>query len=54
MTLRLLADAAGIARAAINLLVQRKARVLGLVFNAVRPGANDYHDYARYKDYYNE
>ena len=48
------ATSSRIARAAINLLVQRKARVLGLVFNAVRPGANDYHDYARYKDYYNE
>lgn len=48
------ATSARIARAAINLLVQRKARVLGLVLNAVRPGANDYHDYVRYKDYYAE
>ena len=48
------ATSARVARAAINLLRQRKARVLGLVLNSVRAGANDYHDYARYKDYYAE
>ena len=48
------ATSSRIARAAINLLVQRKSKVLGLVLNAVRPGANDYHDYTRYKDYYSE
>ena len=48
------ATSARIARAALNLLVQRKSRVLGLVLNAVRPGANDYHDYTRYYDYYSE
>lgn len=42
---------ARVAHAALNLLYQRRARVLGLVFNAVRPGSADYH-YYQYKDYY--
>ena len=40
---------ARVARAALDLLYQRKTRVLGLLFNAVRPGNADYqyhyHDY---------
>ncbi len=43
---------ARVARAALDMLYQRKARVLGLVFNSVRASAGDYHYYYRYKDYY--
>ena len=43
---------ARIARASLDLLHQRKAKILGVVFNAVRPGVGDYHYYDRYKDYY--
>ena len=42
---------ARIARAAIEMLYQRQAKVLGLVFNAVRSTSADYH-YHKYKDYY--
>lgn len=42
---------ARVARVALDMLYQRKARVLGLVFNAVRATVGDYH-YYRYKDYY--
>lgn len=42
---------ARVAHAALNLLYQRGARVLGLVFNHVRPRSADYH-YYQYKDYY--
>jgi capsular exopolysaccharide synthesis family protein len=42
---------ARVARAALELLYQRKVRVLGLVFNAVRPTSGDYY-YYKYKDYY--
>ena len=42
---------ARVARAALDLLYQRQVRVLGLVFNAVRPGGGDYY-YYKYKDYY--
>ena len=40
-----------VARAALGLLYQRQVRVLGLVFNSVRPTAVDYY-YYKYKDYY--
>jgi len=43
---------ARVAHAALDLLYQRNARVLGIVFNAVRPGSSDYHYYYKYKDYY--
>ena len=43
---------ARVARAALDMLYQRKARVLGLVFNSVRTTASDYYYYYRYKDYY--
>ncbi len=43
---------ARVARAALDLLYQRQVRVLGLVFNAVRPGRGDYYYYHKYKDYY--
>jgi succinoglycan biosynthesis transport protein ExoP len=41
-----------VARAALDMLYQRKARVLGLVFNSVRATMGDYYYYNRYKDYY--
>ena len=43
---------ARVARAALDMLYQRKSRVLGLVFNSVRATAGDYYYYHRYKDYY--
>jgi capsular exopolysaccharide synthesis family protein len=43
---------ARVARAALDMLYQRKARVLGLVFNSVRATASDYYYYYRYRDYY--
>jgi len=43
---------ARVARAALDRLYQRKARVLGLVFNSVHARAGDYYYYSRYKDYY--
>lgn len=42
---------ARVARAALDNLYQRQARVLGVVFNAVRASAGEYY-YYRYKDYY--
>ena len=42
---------ARVARAALDLLYQRKARVLGIVFNAVRSSAGNYY-YYKYRDYY--
>src|SRR5205823_11055361 len=42
---------ARVARAALELLYQRQVRVLGLVFNAVRPTSADYY-YYKYSDYY--
>jgi len=42
---------ARVARAALDTLYQRQARVLGVVFNAVRASAGEYY-YYRYKDYY--
>ena len=41
-----------VARAALDMLYQRKARVIGLVFNSVRATTGDYYYYCRYKDYY--
>lgn len=41
---------ARVAHAAMDLLHQRHAPVLGIVFNAVRPTSGDY--YYKYKDYY--
>jgi capsular exopolysaccharide synthesis family protein len=43
---------ARVARAALDMLYQRKSRVLGLVFNAVRATSGDYYYYHRYSDYY--
>lgn len=43
---------ARVARAALELLYQRQVRVLGVVFNAVRPGGAEYYYYHKYKDYY--
>jgi polysaccharide biosynthesis transport protein len=43
---------ARLARAALDLLYQRQVRVLGLVFNGVRPTSADYY-YYKYSDYYN-
>ena len=43
---------ARVARAALDMLYQRKSRVLGLVFNSVRATASDYYSYYRYRDYY--
>ena len=43
---------ARVARTALDMLVQRKARVIGLVFNSVRPSVGDYYNYYRYRDYY--
>jgi capsular exopolysaccharide synthesis family protein len=42
---------ARVARAALAMLHQRHARVLGLVFNAVHPGSAEYY-YYKYEDYY--
>ncbi len=42
---------ARLAHAALDLLYQRNARVLGIVFNAVRPSSGDYY-YYKYRDYY--
>ena len=43
---------ARVARAALDMLYQRKARVLGVVFNSVRTTGSDYYYYYRYRDYY--
>jgi len=43
---------ARVARAALDMLYQRKARVLGLVFNSVRATASEYYYYYRYRDYH--
>jgi succinoglycan biosynthesis transport protein ExoP len=45
---------ARVARAALELLYQRQVRVLGLIFNAVRPSSGDYYYYHKYKDYYHK
>jgi capsular exopolysaccharide synthesis family protein len=43
---------ARVAHSALNMLYQRKANVLGLVFNSVHTSAGDYFYYFQYKDYY--
>lgn len=43
---------ARVARAALELLYLRHVRILGLVFNAVRPTSADYYYYYKYKDYH--
>jgi Mrp family chromosome partitioning ATPase len=43
---------ARVARAALDLLYLRHVRILGLVFNAVRPSSVDYYYYYKYKDYH--
>jgi capsular exopolysaccharide synthesis family protein len=43
---------ARVARAALEMLYQRKSHVLGLVFNSVRATSGDYYYYHRYDDYY--
>jgi capsular exopolysaccharide synthesis family protein len=43
-----------VARAALDMLYQRKTRILGLVFNCVRATTGDYYYYHRYKDYYHK
>lgn len=43
---------ARVARAALTMLYQRKANVLGLVFNSVHARVGDYYYYYRYSDYY--
>jgi Mrp family chromosome partitioning ATPase len=43
---------ARVVRASLDMLYQRKARVLGLVFNAVRMSVGGYYNYYRYQDYY--
>jgi len=40
-----------VAHAALNMLYQRKANVLGLVFNSVHVSTGDYYYYYRYQDY---
>ena len=41
-----------VALAALNMLYQRKAHVLGLVFNSVHVSTGDYYYYYRYSDYH--
>jgi capsular exopolysaccharide synthesis family protein len=41
-----------VALAALNMLYQRKSRVLGLVFNSVHVSTGDYYYYYRYSDYH--
>ncbi len=41
-----------VAHAALNMLYQRKAKVLGLVFNSVHVSTGDYYYYYRYQDYH--
>jgi capsular exopolysaccharide synthesis family protein len=43
---------ARVARAAMDSLCQRQAKILGIVFNSVRPSSVDYYYYYKYKDYY--
>jgi capsular exopolysaccharide synthesis family protein len=44
--------AAHIACAALDLLYRRQVRVLGIIFNAVRPSNADYYSYNAYRDAY--
>jgi capsular exopolysaccharide synthesis family protein len=41
-----------VAHAALNMLYQRKANILGLVFNSVHVSTGDYYYYYRYQDYH--
>lgn len=41
-----------VAHAALNMLYQRKADILGLVFNSVHVSTGDYYYYYRYQDYH--
>ena len=41
-----------VAHSALNMLYQRKANVLGVVFNSVHVSAGDYYYYYRYQDYH--
>jgi len=50
--IRAVYTSARVARASLESLYQRQVRVLGLVFNAVRPGSVGYYYYYKYKDYY--
>ena len=43
---------ARVAHSALESLYQRQARVLGLVFNSIRPSTLDYYYYYKYKNYY--
>jgi len=43
---------ARVAHAALEMLYRRKVKVLGIVFNAVRPSNADYYTYTRYEDDY--
>ncbi len=43
---------ARVARAALELIYQRRATVLGIIFNSVRPSSGDYYYYYNYKNYY--
>jgi capsular exopolysaccharide synthesis family protein len=43
-----------VAHSALNMLYQRKARILGLVFNSVHVNAGDYYYYYRYQDYHKQ
>lgn len=45
-------SSARVVRASLDMLYQRKARILGLVFNSVRASAAEY--YYNYKDYYSK
>lgn len=45
-------SSARVSRASLDMLIQRKTRIYGLVFNSVRPSAGDYYNYYRYRDYY--
>jgi capsular exopolysaccharide synthesis family protein len=48
---RALQTSARVARAALDSLYHRQARILGLIFNAVPPRTIDYYSY-KYRDYY--
>lgn len=43
---------ARVAHAALDLLAQRRVRILGIILNAVRPGSSDHYSYYKYQDYY--
>lgn len=45
---------ARVAHAALDLLYQRQVRVLGIVFNSVRPSSAEYRYYYQYHDYFRE